>query len=90
MDFRDYIRKYRNPNELTEILLQIGNGIKELHSLEYIHRDLKPENIVLDLNPLEVRIIDFDRSKNILSVKKGVDRGTPGYYPSCCRWKDGN
>ena len=27
----------------------------------YVHRDLKPENIVLNLNPLEVRIIDFER-----------------------------
>lgn len=68
----------------------MGKGIKELHSLEFIHRDLKPENIVLNLKPLEVRIIDFDRSKNMLSTKTGVDRGTPGYYPGGCRWKDGN
>jgi serine/threonine protein kinase len=26
----------------------------------YIHRDLKPDNIVLNLEPLAVRIIDFD------------------------------
>lgn len=31
-----------------------------LHNLGYIHRDLKPENIVLNLNPIDVRIIDFD------------------------------
>lgn len=34
----------------------------ELHLLGYIHRDLKPENVVLNLEPLTVRIIDFDRA----------------------------
>ena len=27
----------------------------------YIHRDLKPDNIVINLDPLEVSVIDFDR-----------------------------
>lgn len=40
----------------------IIEGLKELHSLGYIHKDLKPENIVLNLDPLEVKLIDFDRS----------------------------
>ena len=31
----------------------------QLNSLGYTHRDLKPENIVLNLDPLEVRIVDF-------------------------------
>jgi serine/threonine protein kinase len=27
----------------------------------YVHRDLKPENVVLNLDPLDVRVIDFER-----------------------------
>lgn len=41
-------------------MLQVIDGIYMLHTLGYIHRDLKPENIVLSLNPIDVRIIDFD------------------------------
>ena len=26
----------------------------------YVHRDLKPDNVVLNLEPLEVKVIDFD------------------------------
>lgn len=37
-------------------------GVMEQHLLGYIHRDLKPENVVLNLNPLVVRVIDFDRA----------------------------
>jgi serine/threonine protein kinase len=29
----------------------------------YVHRDIKPENVVLNLDPLEVRIIDFERAR---------------------------
>lgn len=56
----------------------------------YIHRDLKPDNIVLDLDPLDVRVIDFDLSV-LDSVKTtGSKRGTPGYYPSWRNMRDGN
>lgn len=52
MDFRIYLAKHKNARDLNKILLQIANGIKEVHSLGYVHRDLKPENIVLNLKPL--------------------------------------
>ena len=45
------------------ILIQVCKGILELHKLGYIHRDLNPDNIVLNLKPLKVVIIDFDRAK---------------------------
>jgi hypothetical protein len=31
MTFRQYLRKHRNPAELPKILLEIANGIEELH-----------------------------------------------------------
>jgi serine/threonine protein kinase len=52
MDLRRYIRKNRRPEELREILFQLGEGIIELHSLNFVHRDLKPENVVLNFDPL--------------------------------------
>jgi serine/threonine protein kinase len=34
--------------------------VEEIHNLGYVHRDLKPENIVLNLDPIDVKVIDFD------------------------------
>jgi serine/threonine protein kinase len=62
MDFRDYLRNHRDPQMLPLILRQVIEGVIQLHGLGFVHRDLKPENIVLNLNPLEVRIIDFTAS----------------------------
>jgi len=59
LDCRDYLRKYRNPAQIPLILDQVMKGLVSLHGLGYVHRDLKPENIVLNLDPLEVRIIEF-------------------------------
>ena len=62
IDFRNYLCKHRSARDLNKILLEVANGLKEIHSLGYIHRDLKPENIVLNLRPLQVKIIDFNRA----------------------------
>ena len=56
----------------------------------YVHRDLKPENIVLNLNPLEIRIIDFERSCLYSEISKATMKGTPGYIPESCVWLDGS
>ena len=62
MDYRTYLKYYRNPKQLNKILAEVINGIEQLHALGYVHRDLKPENIVINLNPYEVKLIDFDRT----------------------------
>ena len=62
LDFRNYLYYERNVRDLNKILIEVGNGLKELHKLGYVHRDLKPENIVLNLRPLSVKIIDFNRA----------------------------
>ena len=51
IDFRVYLETQRSHRDLIKILLNVANGLKELHSLGYVHRDLKPENIVFDLKP---------------------------------------
>lgn len=60
MSFRSYLRKHRQPEQLKLILLEAISGIEQLHELGFVHRDIKPDNIVLNLQPLEVRLIDFD------------------------------
>ena len=86
MNLREYIRKHRNPEQLKLIMLQIIQGINELHSLSYVHRDLKPDNIVVNLIPLEVRIIDFDRACLTTDTQKCSALGTPGYFPEAHNW----
>ncbi len=56
----------------------------------YIHRDLKPENIVLNLSPLEVRIIDFDLANLNTINERTLGVGTPGYHPEKVPWRDGS
>ena len=45
---------------------------------------------MLNLIPLEVRIIDFDRSCLTSDTQKGSALGTPGYFPEAHIWQDGN
>ena len=71
-DYRVYLQRHRNPRELRQILQFVGEGINELHSIGYIHRDLKPVNIVLNLKPLSVRLIDFNRSNNTKMISSGL------------------
>lgn len=47
---------------LSRILFQVCEGLKALWGLGYVHRDLKPENIMINMKPLEVRVIDFNRA----------------------------
>ena len=61
----------------------------DLHDLGYVHRDLKPDNVVLNLRPLMVKIIDFDRAKLIEVETKGHVNGTPGYFPHTDAITDG-
>jgi serine/threonine protein kinase len=91
MDLRTYLIKHRDYRKLSEILLQVVAGLKELHGLGFVHRDLKPENIVLDNgHPIKVALIDFDRSLPITSTCKTGTRGTPGYQPDNAQWFDGD
>jgi serine/threonine protein kinase len=75
---------------LKKIFAEIINGVDELHSIGYVHRDLKPENIVLNLEPLEVKIIDFDMAMPDSEATKNTTRGTPGYFPLAETWTNGD
>ena len=91
MDLRSYLQKHREARKLSDILLQVLSGLRELHRLGFVHRDLKPENIVLNSgNPLKVAIIDFDRALPVTCKTKSGSRGTPGYEPENFNFEDGD
>nr|CAH0108721.1 unnamed protein product [Daphnia galeata] len=51
------------PSEL-EVLLQLTEGLKYIHSKDIIHRDIKPENILFSkTNPVVMKWADFGLSK---------------------------
>ena len=73
-----------NPSEkfVTNILKQLCEGLKILHSKKIIHRDLKPSNIMLTKNN-SVKLIDFSISR-IAKENSESDTdflGTRGYAP---------
>ena len=67
--------------EAREILLQMCDGLKELHAQKIIHRDIKPSNLILQSG--KIRLIDFDAAR-IFKDGKETDTnllGTKGYAP---------
>ena len=75
---------YKNLDEkfATEILKQLCDGLKFLHSKKIIHRDIKPSNIMLTKNN-SVKLIDFSISR-IAKEHSESDTdflGTRGYAP---------
>ena len=90
MTLREYLRKHRESRSLNRILLQVCEGLKQLWDCNYVHRDLKPENIMLNLKPLQVRLIDFNRSQLRTVQTMGNLRGTEGYFPDVSYLRDGS
>ena len=68
-------------SEAREILLQMCDGLRELHAQKIIHRDIKPSNLILQGG--KIRLIDFDAAR-IFKAGKETDTkllGTKGYAP---------
>ena len=67
-DLRSYINNFKKQNKkipesiIRNIIIELSNGIKEIHSKNVIHRDLKPENIFISTDYL-IKIGDFGISK---------------------------
>ena len=67
--------------QAREILLQMCDGLSELHAKKIIHRDIKPANLILQGG--KIRLIDFDAAR-IFKAGQEVDTnplGTKGYAP---------
>ena len=90
MTFRQYLEDFRNPSELNDIISQIMDGVKDLHMLGYVHRDLKPDNVLINLKPLRVVVIDFNRAMITSTKTIGSVRSSAGYFPMREEWRNGS
>ena len=59
MCLEQYLSESKDRSLLPTIMEQICNGVMELHAIGYTHRALEPSHVVLNLAPLEVRVISF-------------------------------
>jgi serine/threonine protein kinase len=57
---------------ITDISIQICEGLNEAHSKGITHRDIKPENILIDEKG-KVKIVDFGLAK-IKNVSRGITK----------------
>lgn len=78
-----YIKKHfpLSFETIRDFIIQICNGLKEIHSKKIVHRDLKTSNIMLDADD-KLRIMDFGLSKSPListMTSLGTALGTLGY-----------
>jgi serine/threonine protein kinase len=67
---------------ISEIFVQILEGVQYLHKKDIIHRDLKPDNILLNEseNANYIKIADFGLAKHLEKGKTDTaDKGTPKY-----------
>ena len=66
-DLRRYLRYFKRFDErsVQYFMMQVLNGLKELHDKKIIHHDLKPENVLVELRPFEIK-----DKKNIEEKKK--------------------
>ena len=57
---------------ITDISIQICEGLNEAHNKTITHRDIKPENILIDAKG-KVKIVDFGLAK-VKNVSKGITK----------------
>lgn len=74
-------KNFLSEAQAEEILLQMCNGLKELHAQKIIHRDIKPSNMILQGG--QIRLIDFDAARIFKDDKEADTKllGTRGYAP---------
>ena len=75
------LREFEGKIDTKELIREINNILKALHSNDIVHRDIKPENILLrSVEPLDLVITDFgissllDGMENIFTTLHGTYR----------------
>ena len=71
-------KNFLNESQAREILLQMCDGLKELHEQKIIHRDIKPSNMILQGG--RIRLIDFNAARIFKEDKEADTKllGTKG------------
>lgn len=62
-----------------KIALRIILAVSQLHHRDIAHLDLTPDNILIDPTSLEIQLIDFDFSEQVLNVPPLSLKGTADY-----------
>ena len=72
---------FLSESQARSILLQMCDGLRELHAQKIIHRDIKPSNLILQGE--KIRLIDFDAARLFKDGQETDTRllGTKGYAP---------
>jgi len=82
VDLMEYIKtNLFNEESVKELLFQLIDGLKELHSQNIIHRDIKPQNI-MRTNDGVYKFIDFTNNKIYTDDTITISRiESKGYTP---------
>ncbi len=74
-------KNFLSESQARAILLQMCDGLKELHAQKIIHRDIKPSNLILQGE--RIRLIDFDAARLFKDGQESDTNllGTKGYAP---------
>jgi len=75
-------RRHDIIDNVSDVLVQMADGLNHLHDRGWIHLDYKPENIMISLNG-HVSLIDFDTAQKMPRKPKKYPKisGTPSYMP---------
>jgi serine/threonine-protein kinase ULK/ATG1 len=86
-DLSKLIERNKNKGGLSDImikniLLQLNEAFKIMHSKNIIHRDLKPQNILIKYihkNEFIIKVADFGLSRVFYNEKFSTNLGSTGY-----------
>jgi eukaryotic-like serine/threonine-protein kinase len=70
-----------HPDDVAELLEQVGGALDYAHARGYVHRDIKPGNILIDEHG-RARLVDFGIAKGLADgdlTEAGSSLGTVGY-----------
>lgn len=77
LTLEDYVLKIQNDkeylpeSEIVFIIKQMCEAVEYLHFKGICHRDLKPDNVLINPKTKEIKITDFNISKQFLTDEDG-------------------
>ncbi|MFT5447560.1 MAG: serine/threonine protein kinase [Gammaproteobacteria bacterium] len=72
--------RYSSETELKKLILQLIDGVEQIHKAGFIHRDIKPDNIFLQNDGVPV-LLDFGSARQSTGARTLTALVTPGYAP---------